>query len=518
MRHALAGSVLLSLVASVAFMACGSPVDVSPGPKTSSSAEPEPEPIPGPRPTAQERVAACAELEAAMAPIRNDCSAGEPTKQHDHAGDLSDRCEDALEAPDSGWTVAKVQACTDEARATCSRQRRACQELFTAPGLREEGASCYVDEQCASLGCDAKPHACGACRHVPEPGDPCVADGGCGSAMICNGSSVCEAPPAARTLNENAPCDADVECTLGLLCSIFPGESTGKCLPHRAEGAECEGYYDCGPGFGCAYRPSDGRRVCTKKIERGGRCEHTDDQCAGELRCVSLIINAEYTCQKPYGGPGELCSYSLPCAAGNYCPVYKGSESAACEALGTEGAPCKKQGQCVDGLLCDANVCTKTPPATGEACTGICAEGSYCAGDVCAVLPAVGEPCTGYCEAGAFCDAFGSRLCVKERGLGGACIVVADAPSGIECESGYCDGSVCAERPWVNRAIGERCRAQSECAEGACVGSGDEGICTADVAIGAACAAPQGDAIIPSAACDEICEDGVCTRWAEACR
>lgn len=116
---------------------------------------------------------------------------------------------------------------------------------------------------------------------------------------------------------------------------------------------------------------------------------------------------------------------------------------------------------CQDGLICNAELCTKPLPVVGEGglCSvgfgpgmnvGECAEGTICDhfSGYCAPLPKEGEACIGnyFCGLDMWCDngVPPDGVCRLNTPAGEAC----DAEGDAMCASFVCEENTCSDDPW----------------------------------------------------------------------
>ena len=200
---------------------------------------------------------------------------------------------------------------------------------------------------------------------------------------------------------------------------------------------------------------------------------------------------------------GETCAFDGEC------------ESDSCVVPSCTGVCC--QGTCAPA---------RTPPAIGEPCTFLCADGAYCtiegtcaallpAGAACSdplacavglycagysamtsgscrAIPHLGEPCESFCaEAGAICD---SGTCVEAGVRGDACTSSAQCSVYYECIDGACATfpalgmpctSRCADGAWCNsgtceaqKPLSADCLRNDECQTHFCLRNGAVGACS----------------------------------------
>ena len=296
-----------------------------------------------------------------------------------------------------------------------------CGKAVTEPPvtpLRDVGAACAFDEQCATQVCsgDRQAGTCGVCIVPKKLGEACDgANEGCAPSATCDGG-VCKT----TEIEPGQPCE------LGPL-----GEDTGNC----DDESWCR---DTGGG-------NDGSLgICTERV-----------------------------------GAGEACGEASPtsCALGTVCdtaPTGQQAESGTCVPVGprADGDRCLL-GACADGFFCGANgTCEVSTLGEGEACgfTGVdfvdndCAVGLTCgnldfpnggsggAPTTCLSLPLEGSPClTGTCDAASFCEhatlpdgSAATPTCALRHTEGDACEIFSISPSdsscaqGLECRAGTC--------------------------------------------------------------------------------
>ncbi len=157
------------------------------------------------------------------------------------------------------------------------------------------------------------------------------------------------------------PC-ATKACDSGLTC-----DNTKHCVALFEAGAPCTLFTDCAYGLGCLGDPG----IC-------GPMPHLGDAC-------------------PEGQCAEL---------GSYC-----DDTHTCSPIGLLGDPCITSSDCSRYYRCDTqSLACEELPRTGEMCTGLCSDGSYCntATLVCTALLANGADCSVDSACGSFyCDPSG---------------------------------------------------------------------------------------------------------------
>lgn len=251
-----------------------------------------------------------------------------------------------------------------------------------AKGGRDErpvGAACAFSSQCASGLCTATGGACGICAQEKATGAPCG-----GPFDRCEWSSTCVqgvCRSTKRGLGEACVIQVkrvSYDCDARLVCRDIPGTHASVCQRRSPIGAPCDRLShqsECVAGATC----QDG--VCAPLRGPGARGERcgTRGDCARGLYCRE----SDTTCQIPtLVGCGADCSDSAGsvCAAGTHCSVLA---PYTCELDAREGASCK-QSTCADGLFCAEDVCRRSLEL-GERCTDLaaCRPGLECRDEIC---------------------------------------------------------------------------------------------------------------------------------------
>lgn len=141
------------------------------------------------------------------------------------------------------------------------------------------------------------------------------------------------------------------------------------------------------------------------------------------LPCEGNLIEQILFFQGPSAAP-EPCQDVFVGKVRNYDPCMNSEE---CEG---DNAVCGFSPTCQDACCVGACRDLGDPPAIGEACTGSCAEGAYCAFDpmsgaqTCAKRRPAGQSCaddSSACEGGLFCDFNGDPVCRKLLAAGASC-------------------------------------------------------------------------------------------------
>ena len=237
--------------------------------------------------------------------------------------------------------------------------------------------------------------------------------------------------------------------------------------------------------------PASCAMVFSGKAMAGGACNNSVE-CADGNDCDTSMA-CPGVCVAPPAVGGD-CS-QLSCAAGLLC-VYDfstASFSATCMAALASGAACDPQvSACGAGLHCDPSTRTCLPLKTSGSCTSTsdCVPGDACGGapigkaTTCRPAALEGATCTpgnGDCALGLSCN-LGS--CAAWPGIDGVCGFINNEV--VLCTAGFCAGDLSAGTP---------------------------GVCTATLALGAACddsKATFGRECGAGATCSSTTGPGVC--------
>lgn len=262
---------------------------------------------------------------------------------------------------------------------------------------------------------------------------------------------------------------------------------------------------------------ADGRTAFD--AEAAGRCLNQIE----ELACEESALNRILFDDGLRGGPAA-CQQVYVGKVRNYDPCLSSEECAGANAV------CGYPPMCMDACCVGSCRDLGAPPAIGEACTGSCEEGAYCARDpmtfnftVCAALREAGASCGDFdaCAEGLYCDNT-STTCTPRRKSGESC-EGAPCVEGLQCYSlagdrrcrtapgqgDVCDSSNYPECARVdNHCSGTsgRCERRagpgSSCNEVPCLPyaecdyGGTTALCVARASLGEACGAiewPDGD-------------------------
>jgi hypothetical protein len=358
-------------------------------------------------------------------------------------------------------------------------------ELRCFPGA-VEGERCLTSTPSgsASLRSCEDGLACvlGLCTPYLSVGQDCVADGvPCDTGLVCGPDAICALPAI-----EGSSCFADEHCAEPLICDV---DSCQPPEPAALDGESCEDGEPCASPCSVCRPRADGSRVCLDRAAAGGLCD-ADDHCRAGLfcdvalsRCLRLAEIGEPCADQPCEA-GLVCSADEPpepppppdagvadagpppptpdagppvavcqrkpivgegCVRGGLFDCGVGACVGGACVEGVFDDPCLVDGDCADGALCVASVCTRAPrlnaPCTAD---GRCESGLLCRDDRCLGLPGAGETCTAdnRCDDDAFCgeatEDAGPVSCEAKRSPGDPCTDDGQCRSGACLDVGSC--------------------------------------------------------------------------------
>lgn len=168
-------------------------------------------------------------------------------------------CNTLLDPPTCVTPVASGAACDPSAgmcaeELLCNTPSTNAAPRCEAPGSRQDGEACLLDEACAE-------------------------------GLICYPSSTCR-PLRSGQREEICGRDDDSECTEGLVCVKEFIAATGYCLPPGQLDAGCYEEDDCEAGFICVDSPNRATEtpVCANLGAEGSDCGQ-DEDCTSGLIC-----------------------------------------------------------------------------------------------------------------------------------------------------------------------------------------------------------------------------------------
>ncbi|HEY8089106.1 MAG TPA: hypothetical protein VIF09_14705 [Polyangiaceae bacterium] len=234
-------------------------------------------------------------------------------------------CLDALAAPNTGWTGAKLEACVAARTAlSCNDflfgkpQPKACQ----ITGNVFNGA-CRYSGQCGSGYCRfASGAACGTCVSLGETGSPCTTASDCDGNLMCATAGTCQPP-----VSVGSPCGPANPCQSGLACisgnCAAPGQVGASCAAAN-NGADC----DSTQGLYCDTTTSQCKQVLTPNV--GGTCGGSiPTVCVGSGTCSAG------TCVAPVADKGacnpkqgQNCMAPDSCNDAGTCALITGADCA----------------------------------------------------------------------------------------------------------------------------------------------------------------------------------------------
>ncbi len=241
-------------------------------------------------------------------------------------------------------------------------------------------------------------------------------------------------------LRDMSPCNpfevhlADiVECA-----TVFEGTKTIR--------QECDQDEECNYGW-CDTR---GRcpGTCVSYKEPGQACNSSMDRCSPGYTCRTSGCS-----KSTIGDAGDPCLTDVDCSSFLYCRRRNESDATGnCFKRKNDGEPCLDANECMTGLDCVNNICSKgrvsDTPGTqcgkmedehGEEVTYSCnvfAKLECGPNNTCQRFPQQGQPCREICDKSLFCDK-NSGLCQYQAMIGRPC----DADE--QCTTFYCTNGVC---------------------------------------------------------------------------
>ena len=204
----------------------------------------------------------------------------------------------------------RTSACTNSQLSVLADS---CNSVFQ--GTRAAGASCFIDEECASGNCNTTTclgtaNCCaGQCEAtVPVGGDCSAAGAACVDSAFCmTGAS--PATCVAR-IAIGQPCVGFDVCVVGALCQADPATGAMTCKTPPAQGQPCTTFCDDSRNY-CD--PTSG--TCVPRLALGATCSASSSGCVVYANCTGTPP----TCvtRSSVGGP---CSSPIDCIGGISCP------------------------------------------------------------------------------------------------------------------------------------------------------------------------------------------------------
>ena len=410
----------------------------------------------------------------------------------------SNYCESGKCAPAKAADGSKCKVDSDCVSNLCQQETCVAQKN----DKRDDGQECESNDECKSNKCDETTHKCVAAESEKK------ADGAdCTAADECK-SNKCEAGKCVAAESEKKADGAD--CTAADECKSNKCEA-GKCVAaeseKKADGADCAAHDECNSSIchqgkcglpsTCSVSDEDycaGNIYvhCDVDLTTGGEAENEPtfvvNACGQSKACVVSGTNkgcfetctkageSKTECDKENNTtednhPKELVSYQCTQVddklvfvvdktrdCGNaLCDTFTNS----CSGEAAVGVKCQDDNQCKSSYCDKAADATQGVCADKKAADAECTRDSACQSGYCKEST---HKCTAKAENDADCDVNAdctSNYCSKTGDAAkGKC---AAKPSGYDengkactdsaiCLSGYCNGSVCADKPVIAKA------------------------------------------------------------------
>jgi hypothetical protein len=276
-----------------------------------------------------------------------------------------------------GSSTPAMQACSDEASATCAKLDM-CVQNGT---MIDYGSAATCEARVASL-CLAALQANGTGR-TPDSYEACAQSlptQSCADNLDNNSTASCRAP--AGSLATGAACGFPAQC-MTAFCAIPPASACGTCQPPPAAGASCANLDTCGPGLQCV------AAACVAYAALGQSCSATVP-CGTGLSCVTPAMATTGKCETA-GAMGAACDgrrETAPACDGTKDLYCDGTRHCAADAYAMAGQPCGNVNGV--GTLCTGGAACVDKPADGGtvgSCAAPAADGQPC-------NTVAGPPCT----------------------------------------------------------------------------------------------------------------------------
>lgn len=210
-------------------------------------------------------------------------------------------------------------------------------------------------------------------------------------------------------------CFQDEECDNGW-CDLKGDRCPGNCVFYKEAGQECNATIDrCSPGYTCR---SSG---CSKSSNGapGDPCVN-DDDCSSFLFCRKTGSDAIGICFKRQG-EGQACLEEKECVVGLECVNNLCTRSRISDQV---GAPCGPQeGEGEEEIVLSCNIFSKLECGPTNTCQKLSNQPN--------------TPCTGMCDKTLYCDP-NYHVCLYQGDFGKPCT------SNAQCITMYCLNNVCA--------------------------------------------------------------------------
>ncbi len=378
----------------------------------------------------------------------------------DSGGVIGAPCDEATESQGLGSSCRQPYYCDagscrarrsvgEPCRSDYACERYRCDQEAGLCGVAD-GQRCSEHEDCRSQVCFE-----GTCGGPPGA---CSADSQCADDETCAG--LCRPPNCSCSGCPTGICtskaDSSPSCVDDFDCDSNNCLATKRCGPAAVIGSACTDDFRCYPLGYCA------NNVCVERPGPGQECTRIDT-CQEPFLCVEERCQIMNLICKP-ARAGQRCAALRVCDDASYCDLFDG---VTCKPRAAADQPCSQSrflgvDNCIKGFFCMADdsgeSSCKPRPKLGEACSGVCTEGSYCFESVCQADP-IGRPChsSGSCPDALYCHDR-QEVCLPRLGKGAACDRWDQS-----CRSEYICGSsnTCEDR----LALDARCDDTIECAQ-----------------------------------------------------
>jgi hypothetical protein len=257
-----------------------------------------------------------------------DLIAGVEDGSIDYDGDAASECLDDI-----------ANASCDPSDEINRTDNDACDDAFT--GTLDDGADCYINEQCASANCveqgSCVEQCClGTCQAAAVEagiGEPC-GDAGCADGGYCADGT------CAALVAQGTDCTNDDMCDYGLLCLPL-NDGPPQCNPAPGAGDPCVGGESCPiQGLQCSFTDN----TCQPVLHEGDACDPENDLCS----FFSGSCDADTMTCAAWPSVGEPCPGFL-CSGGAWCDFDFETQMSECKAPLSNGTACDSDGQCDSG-------------------------------------------------------------------------------------------------------------------------------------------------------------------------
>ena len=283
----------------------------------------------------------------------------------------------------------------------------------------------------------------GAANGGASAGGGSSTGGACGdwSASVCHYAYACEPPVMALFFGSEAECRVEYtrycEINRALAGAAQTDAQLEACAQAGANVTDCY-HQDVLPACDFAGTSPDGTACQSDWQCQSGNCRTKSGTACGT--CETLA-------------PGAPCSSSASCDAGYFC-----AQNGTCTEIGSLGASCTTDDECILTLVCTNGSCS-VPPDMGEPCTTKCNlaksltcddKSKTCVPDTTTVAmdgqPCAVDPTTNaytFCDGTSWCDipsGAQTGTCKPRIGEGAACTKSLECEYPLLCVNGACHG------------------------------------------------------------------------------